>query len=331
MTEEQAYRIKEWLDSTSSPTGAWISDRGSYFEQGLALLGEVMPNLFYLANIRRKGPIGGMGTLRYEMEKKVSGFKFQVSSENDLNIREFENLRIKKNNEIKDKGTTINTESETHPRIVLRKEFPFLSELDCPEEFKVMVSDMITAHDNYLKGHSDLYSVANKSNELCFAVSSFTVDNYINNRKCWAELEYYKKTNQILGEHPLFAKRKREAELKAMSVMELATLYRNLPRNIRYYGKLIEDDTDNELTGERLEKKKYFEWELAIVKRLMEIKERKNKPKVVGKREKGKGRTENGERKKENGGRKREIIKDFMETREQKTENSAKVGWISGK
>ena len=80
----------------------------------------------------------------------------------------------------------------------------------------------------------------------------------------------------------MFAKRMRETELKNMPVTELSALYRNLPRNIRYYGKLIEDDADNELTGERMEKKKWFEWELAVVKRLLEIRERKKVKSIKG-------------------------------------------------
>lgn len=174
------------------------------------------------------------------------------------------------------KPTNQNNERETRTAFVLRKEFPFLSADDCPEEFKILVNDMINSHERYVKGHPNLFAVANKGNEACFEAGKLVVENYLNNRKCWEELEHYKKTGQILGDHPLFAKRKRETELKNMPVTELSALYRNLPRNIRYYGKLIEDDADNELTGERLEKKKWFEWELAIVKRLLEVRERRS-------------------------------------------------------
>ena len=66
MTQDQAYRIKEWIEE-----GIAMAAPGSaYFEKGLALLGEVMPNTFYLSNIRRKGPVSGMSILKYELQKR---------------------------------------------------------------------------------------------------------------------------------------------------------------------------------------------------------------------------------------------------------------------
>ena len=89
-------------------------------------------------------------------------------------------------------------------RVVLRNEFPFLSEPGCPEEFKILVADMITAHSRYMKGHDRLFEVANKDNETCFAAARETVENYIDNREMWEELEHYKKTGEILGKHRVF-------------------------------------------------------------------------------------------------------------------------------
>jgi hypothetical protein len=289
MTQDQAYRIKEWVDE-----GIALAAPGSeYFEKGLALLGEVMPNAFYLGNIRRKGPVSGMSILKYELQKrsleclklgvpKVEGGSTSSPTgdgKRDAGGKNVAGSKLgvtPKSPEGDFNHTAPNRERETRTAFVLRKEFPFLSADDCPEEFKILVNDMINSHERYVKGHPNLFAVANKGNEACFEAGKLVVENYLNNRKCWEELEHYKKTGQILGDHPLFAKRKRETELKNMPVTELSALYRNLPRNIRYYGKLIEDDADNELTGERLEKKKWFEWELAIVKRLLEVRERRS-------------------------------------------------------
>lgn len=292
MTQDQAYRINEWMCSKESHSS-------EYFEKGLALLGEVMPNTFYLSNIRRKGPVSGMSILKYELQKRSSEcIKFEVPKvecgsiispteewKRDVGGKNVAGSKLgftPKSPEGDLKNTVTNTERETSTSFVLRKEFPFLSADDCPEEFKILVNDMINSHERYVKGHQNLFAVANKGNEDCFEAAKVVVENYLNNRKCWEELEHYKKTGQILGDHPLFAKRMRETELKNMPVTELSALYRNLPRNIRYYGKLIEDDADNELTGERMEKKKWFEWELAVVKRLLEIRERKKVKSIKG-------------------------------------------------
>lgn len=307
MTEEQAYRIREWLDGAEH--GAQSAE---HFERGVALLGEVMTNLFYLGNIRRKGPAGGMATLKYELGKRVNSsecLKFGVpkvekskehgawSMEQRAGSKEQGESPTQPPQAGRSVGDT-RSDSDEKKRFVLREEFPFLVKDDCPEEFKVLVADMITAHDRYMKAHNELYAVANKDNEACFAVARVLVENYLNNRRCWNELEHYKKTGQILGEHELFAKRNREKELKEMPVTELMALYRNLPRNIRYYGKLVEDDPDNELTAERLKKKEWFEWELKNVKRLMDVRERKAKSKEQRAKSKGRRAKSKGQREK---------------------------------
>jgi hypothetical protein len=306
MTQDQAYRIEEWVEQAEgrSQKAEGTTDN-QFFERGLALLGEVMTNTFYLGNIRRKGSLAGMSILKYELQKKsLECLKFGVakveggstSSPTGTGKQDAGGKKVAgrelgvthKSPEGDLKNTAPNPERENRKAFVLRKEFPFLASDDCPEEFKILVNDMINSHERYVKGHPNLFAVANKGNEACFEAGKLVVENYLNNRKCWEELEHYKKTGQILGTHPLFAKRKQETELKNMPVTELSALYRNLPRNIRYYGKLIEDDADNELTGERLEKKKWFEWELVVVKRLLEVRERRSTSSRSGVKKKNK-------------------------------------------
>jgi|GEM_PF-870411 len=323
MTEDQAYRIREWIEVPKQvrDDGMPAMDDGAYFELGLVLLGEVMPNLFFLANIRRKGTVRGLETVKFELGQKIRGFKWQ-----DRRRETGDGRRETGDNSGLPPATFLAVRNDagvasasprndgSGKRFVLREEFPFLVRDDCPEEFKVLVADMITAHDRYVNAHPKTFAVANKDNEACFAVARVLVENYLNNRKCWNELEHYKKTGEILGEHELFAKRTRENELKEMPATELMALYRNLPRNIRYYGKLIEDDPDNELTADRMKKKECFEWELKVVKRLMDVREKK---KVVSRSKQLKN--------KEVG--KKKIINDYMTKLEEKTENSAKVSW----
>jgi len=267
----------------------------AHFEEGLALLGVVMNNLHYLANIRRKGPVVGMRTLVYELQKRVSSFKVQVSGEDELRIgvgcraslamtKEFKEVKdgkefkeVKDFEEVKDGKEFKELQGK---RFLLREEFAFLGEKDCPDEFKVLVADMITAHEKYIKGHELLYHVANKSNSDCFAAAELVVENYLNNRAIWAELEHYKKTGTILGLHPAFDKFRRREEIENMNAEDLLKLYRNLPRNISRDKIKVKENRDSEENKERLDRIAEREAEMKLVKRIMGIKEEKHKAKV---------------------------------------------------
>jgi len=275
MNETTAYQIKSWLDLTVRG-----SDSVSEFESGLALLAQVMSNTFYVANIRRKEPAKGIETVRYELEKKIAGFKFQVPNSNHVPSSKFQvpssEVRVASSEK---EGFT------EKKRLVLRDEFPFLSEPNCPEELKVLVSDMITAHTRYMDGHEKLYHVVNKDNDTCFDAVQLVVENYLNNRKIWDELRYYRDNGKILGEHEIFSRRNRTQELESMSAVELLKLYRNLPQNIVYYKTLITQDSDSDKQIERIERMNWFEFELKVVKRLMGISEVK-RTRNTGKRKK---------------------------------------------
>lgn len=140
-------------------------------------------------------------------------------------------------------------------RVVLRSEFPFLAEPGCPEEFKILVADMITAHGRYVKGHDRLFDVVNKGNEKCFEVARDTVENYIDNREMWDELEYYKKTGEVLGKHRVFTDRKMRAKIMAMGEDELEKFMMNINRRRLYREKMIADGAGNE---------KVFDWKKDI-------------------------------------------------------------------
>ncbi|HAH24909.1 MAG TPA: hypothetical protein DCL77_14345 [Prolixibacteraceae bacterium] len=239
-----------------------------------------MSNAFYVANIRRKGIVVGGKALRYELEKVIRGFKFQVSSfklASQPGVKDFKEVKngaqvigeIPK--QVRD--DMANQVRADKKKFILREEFPFLGRADCPEEFKIMVNDMITSHARYVEGHEKLFHAAGKDNSTCYSAAEEVVENYLNNRFIWEELHYYKNTGKILGLHEAFAKRVRTTELETMEPAGLMKLYRNLPRNIQYYQQLMRDDQDSEKQKERQERLDWFGFELNIVKRLLGIKE----------------------------------------------------------
>ena len=149
--------------------------------------------------------------------------------------------------------------------VVIREEFPFLGREDCPDELKVLVADMITAHDRYIKGHAKLFEVAHKGENACFNAAEQTVENYLENRLIWQELEHYKKTGKLLGTHPIFAKRNKEAELMKLSERTLKVRKANILRQIKYRNDMIADDGGEVDVYQRKEEIRMLKDELRFV------------------------------------------------------------------
>lgn len=116
------------------------------------------------------------------------------------------------------------------PKVKLRDDFPFLSDPDCPYELKVLASDKITAYHNYVSGHEKLFDCTSPQEQ--FDAAKFVTENYIENRRIYKELEYFKKTRIILGKHPIFDRLRRFRLLSQLNVIELIKLKSKLEHNI---------------------------------------------------------------------------------------------------
>ena len=153
--------------------------------------------------------------------------------------------------------------------IRLRDEFPFLAESSCPAEFKIMVHDMLTAYSNYVEAHKRLFD-ATTPEELQKATSD-VVENYLDNREAWDELNYYKSNGKVLGKHPVFAATDRIKEIRAMVVADHVKLKKSLENNIARTKKTIKDNPEHENNAERRKKVGIWEMELTEVNSLLGI------------------------------------------------------------
>ena len=146
--------------------------------------------------------------------------------------------------------------------IKLRDEFPFLKSPDCPPVLKVLVQDKLNAYDAYKEAHEALFT-AETEDELLQAASD-TVENYLENRAIWDELNYYKENNEILGKHPIFEEMKLQEEVDAMVTADLFKEHNNVKSNITKTKKSIENSPNDP---------KIYEWsqklELLEKKKLM--------------------------------------------------------------
>lgn len=130
--------------------------------------------------------------------------------------------------------------------IRFREEFPFLNEKDCPDEFKILVSDMFSAYDLYRESHEMLAKTPDDvASEETFRWAKTAVENYLDNREMWEELEYYRDNHKILGKAKIMQELAEKSEMKSLSDMELVKLLGNAKSNISKGKKDLEKaDTD---------------------------------------------------------------------------------------
>lgn len=151
----------------------------------------------------------------------------------------------------------------------LREEFPFLNSADCPNEYKILVADLITSHNTFTESHQKLFETI--SPEETAMLSESVVENYINNRQIWDELVFYRDNGKPLGEHAIWKRSARLAELQAMPQPELIKLSKNIPTNITRIRKKLEEDPENKETANRQLSLEQYEWEFEQVKAILGI------------------------------------------------------------
>jgi hypothetical protein len=107
----------------------------------------------------------------------------------------------------------------------IRVEFPFLSEPNCPDEFKILVADKITAWNEYLERHKTLLSI--ESGELVTddaskaEIAKAAIASFDENQKIYDELVAYAESGKVLGVHPLFKKLQLTREVEEMTPEKL--------------------------------------------------------------------------------------------------------------
>lgn len=107
----------------------------------------------------------------------------------------------------------------------VRVEFPFLNDKDCPDEFKILVADKITAWNRYLETHAYLQKIetgeVKESDEHKAELAKEAIFYFDENQKIYDELNAYAETGKVLGKHPIFKRLQLTREVEAMSAEEL--------------------------------------------------------------------------------------------------------------
>ena len=120
----------------------------------------------------------------------------------------------------------------------LRDEYPFLNDPNCPNEFKILVSDKISAYKNYAAKHAETLEAADagEAEDKLYELAKETLGNYEMNQEAKAELDFFRDTNgKILGKHPLLADLKLNQDVNEMTEAELVKARQNGLKSVSKY------------------------------------------------------------------------------------------------
>lgn len=135
-------------------------------------------------------------------------------------------------------------------------------------ELEALASRKFAKYRAYVRLHRELRGCATL--ELCAKVAAELVDNYIDNRLIWQELDWYRQHGSILGKHPAFAEFHRRRQLNGMPVKKLVKRLRQVEMNIWRVKSEMKKGGKPHLEAARRERMAGYEKERADILRLLE-------------------------------------------------------------
>ncbi len=126
--------------------------------------------------------------------------------------------------------------------IRFREKFKFLDKPDCPDELKVLVSDMFTALGKYKDAHAKLAAMPDDADLAEAArLAEECVENYLANREMWEELEYYQEHGEVLGKCAKLRALKEVQDIAALDDLELTRRYSSAQANTSKQRKRLKE------------------------------------------------------------------------------------------
>lgn len=184
-----------------------------YTERGLNNLLYDLQKINEISDVEKsQAPQPPKGERVAELESENEELKF------DKEELELENEDLKAENETLKLAPALDAKS-------IRVEFPFLKEKDCPDEFKILVADKITAWNSYLTFQEEIAAAESgekpQTNEVLAIMANEAIKCFDENQKIYDELNCYQTTGKVLGAHPIFKKLQLTREIDTMTADEL--------------------------------------------------------------------------------------------------------------
>lgn len=243
----------------------WIK-QGCEMQSGIKLYAKYAFNDHFL-RLLKLNPAGNRNMLEYQLCKLVGISEKEFSKLK--NTGHGKNIKEPGKSKSSNKQQRLRSKEKVNKSPKLRDEWPFINEPECPPEFKILISDKITAYHAYKNAHEKLYDCTNLKE--CFEIGGTIVQNYLENRLIHEELDYYAKNKKVLGKHPIFAHLKNVQHLKGLNIIELYDKYKKLEHNVWRIESEIKKGDKPHLDQERKNSLKYKKAELAEIKRLLNI------------------------------------------------------------
>ena len=131
---------------------------------------------------------------------------------------------------------------EAVPNVVdgigIRDEYPFLNDENCPDVFKILVADKISAYKSYAAAHAEILGVdtSEDAEERLYEVGKKALEKWRLNKDIKDELDFYRDSNgKILGKHPLLADLKMKQDVGEMSEADLVKARINAQKSVSKY------------------------------------------------------------------------------------------------
>lgn len=125
-----------------------------------------------------------------------------------------------------------------HPEVLegmkFRQEYPFLDNENTPMEFKALVTDKITAYRRYAEVVGSIISAENleQSEEKLYELAKEALEAYEVNQDIKKELDFYRDSGRILGEHETLKDLKMKQDVNDMSEADLVKNRLNAMKNV---------------------------------------------------------------------------------------------------
>lgn len=102
-------------------------------------------------------------------------------------------------------------------------------------------------------------------------LNSDTVENYLENRSIYDELNHYKEKGTILGKHKIFDRLKRTESIRDMKLSELFQLKLQLENNLVRNKKKLRDDPNHPQTKARRDRCDQMKMELKEIMKILNL------------------------------------------------------------
>ena len=120
---------------------------------------------------------------------------------------------------------------EKQKKTDLHKEFPFLSDKDCPAELHIVTGLLVASWKRYNALFARLQDVIEEKEEITEAEKlQLTADvnsEFENNARLYLELEHYRDNKEILAAHEALKEHRAKQEVDAMTTEELVKYQKN--------------------------------------------------------------------------------------------------------